>query len=106
MRTAIPRNPDESPESDWAIRCTVCAVDWPPDPRLFDLSRALVPADKETLPCPVCETLCSMAANLDPIDWHEAWSLKNHADFDRYYEKRGERDVLTEADLAKFAVDS
>jgi hypothetical protein len=105
MRTAIPDRPDSSPDEGYATRCLTCAIDWPLFPPLFGLERMITGADKHTLTCPQCGETCDMASNLDPIPLDEAKRLKAHADFDRFYERRGERIVLTEEYLAKFGVD-
>lgn len=101
--TGIPDRPDG--DGYYGARCSICAIDWPLVPKLFGLHRAITTRDKHTLPCPQCEEACDIASDIDPIEVGEAFRLKAHADFERYFEERGERDVLSEADLAQYGVD-
>lgn len=84
-----PASPDDAP----ALRCSVCGIDWPPYVELFDRTvtspaqAALFMRDavEGELECPACLAPVHPANNLNPIPPEEAWSLKNHADFGRYY---------------------
>lgn len=91
----------------FGLRCGICNIDWPPIPELFDHNQHTFVRDlqRAQLECPQCKGTVSPAGNLQPIDFTEAWSLKMHADFERFYEARGPRDVLTEEDLAQYGVD-
>lgn len=68
-----PYGPDEGPDDTWGYRCTICNLDFPPDER-FAL-------------CPSCEQPTHPGSNLNPMPMAEAMSLKNHAEFERYYER-------------------
>lgn len=57
-----------------ARRCSLCAINWPTKAEYID--------------CPVCEEKTSRMYNADPLDEEEAASLRKHAEFDRYYERR------------------
>lgn len=102
------RNPPEPGDSSFGLRCTICSIDWPPVPDLFDHSphsfaHAL---HAHTLECPVCKAIVVEAGNLEPLEFYDAWVKKMYADFERFYEARGPRDVLTEEDLAQYGVPS
>jgi hypothetical protein len=66
-----------------ALRCSLCAVNWPADYSLFQY-------------CPECgdpkdpdgRVKCSWMVSETPIDTKEARSRKRNADFERYYEQR------------------
>lgn len=59
-------------------RCSICGINWP--------------MRREYDPCPQCLTPIDRGSlNATPIDEEEAKSLKNHAEFERYYEEREER---------------
>lgn len=95
--TTLPPGPPPTPHDDWGYRCVMCNIDWPAldDPTLIGLPpdyRFRLPRDEEQGTCPVClNRPLHIACNINPLPMDEAWSLKNHADFDRYYAKtRGE----------------
>lgn len=104
--------PDATPEDDWALRCVICNLDWPLIPRLFDYASAdrfmaLVmesrqDPDGSKLLCPCCTGPVHVANNLNPMSDEEAWSKRNHAEFERFYEQRGERSPLTDEELEKY----
>jgi hypothetical protein len=104
--------PPPRPDDDWALRCVICNEDWPLVPGLFGIARperfmALVQEtrtdpERAKLQCPVCLGSVHVADNLNPLPVDQAWSKKRHADFDRFYEARGQRDVLTRAELEKY----
>ena len=89
--------PDPSWEDDNAVRCVLCNLDWPLIPALWDwgdadwnMSFAELQEFKDDvvnhrLVCPVCGEPTTFANNLNPLSEDMAWSLKNHADFERYY---------------------
>lgn len=85
-----------TPDDTMAYRCPTCNIDWPAieDPRLIGLPfehQFTFPDETDIGACPICDTVPHFAWNLNPIGMEEAWSLKNHADFERYYAKtRGE----------------
>ena len=57
-----------------SLRCSICAINWP---RTADYAK-----------CPTCEGKTDVLGNATPIDLAEATSLKNHAEFERFYAKR------------------
>jgi hypothetical protein len=59
--------------SSGALRCSICALNWP--------------IDKAYMTCPQCEEPTSRSGNVTAMDVEEAVSLKAHLDFERYYEK-------------------
>lgn len=67
-----------------ALRCTFCANDYP------------VHSDYEI--CPICEEPTNGFRNIKAMPNEEARSIKNHADFERYYEEHSRRRKA--ADLA------
>lgn len=105
--------PPSSPDESLALRCAICSIDWPPSPSLFGydvdanefFARAKLSETEEeeaALFCPQCGGTTHVAGNLNPISLEEAWRLKNYADFERFYEDRGERDVLTPEELEEY----
>lgn len=65
-----------------AYRCTACAVAWP-----YQGAYVL---------CPQCGASCWRSSSDEPMPFHEAESLRKHAEFERYCEKR-DRDRYLEA---------
>jgi hypothetical protein len=101
--------PPSTPEDAAGLRCMICNIDWPIIPALWDVGTppdySITEAELHTfmenvvsnvLKCPVCEDDLTVANNLNPIPDEEAFSLKRHADFDRYYERT--RGVAADAD--------
>lgn len=60
-----------------ANRCSICGISWP--------------MRSEYDPCPQCLDSTDRVGNATPISEAEAASLKNHAEFERYYKEREER---------------
>lgn len=56
-----------------ARRCSICAINWP--------------LTGEYKKCPACLEETSRIGNIRAIDDDEAQSLKNHFEFDRFYEE-------------------
>lgn len=105
--------PDSAPDDDWALRCPICNLDWPLLPALFGFANRgaefleLTLATREDpdgsdLACPTCDGSVHVADNLNPLTVEEAWAKKNHADFEDFYEQRGEREPLSREELERY----
>lgn len=94
--------PDPTPIDDEGWRCLPCGVTWPVEGRLFNLPFNINFNPRYGPECPVCKERTTYGSNLTPISLEEAWSLKNHADFERYFERRGPRDALTNEELMQY----
>ena len=68
-----------------ALRCSTCGLSWP--------------LDDEYKKCKQCEGKTDPVSNIRPMPLDEAKSLAAHLDFERYYEKRGERPSLREGEF-------
>jgi len=56
-----------------ALRCSICGVDWPPDPH--DYGR-----------CPTClEQTYPVGGGVRPLDSTQARSIRLHREFERFY---------------------
>ena len=100
--------PNWEPDETSAVRCLICNIEWPLIPLLFsegaltekqrwideeELEAFMERALKNELPCPVCREPCSFATNFLPIGDEEAWSLRNNAEFERYYKRTRGREA-------------
>ena len=77
IRNAQPTGGSRTINSAGALRCTVCAINWPHD---VDQYRH----------CPVCLTATDAiaGAGAEPLDPRKARSIKLHHEFDRFYAAR------------------
>jgi hypothetical protein len=64
-----------------ALRCTMCGVDWPHDLRHYGR-------------CPACLAATDVIAcgAFQPVDAHEARSIRLHHEFERFYAARERSD--------------
>lgn len=74
-----------------SLRCSLCGITWP-----------YVPRDYGT--CPECGEKTDRFTKSTPISEDEARSRKAHAEFERYYREREERQLAEELDQLTGAV--